>query len=78
MGYAEGTDWQLYFNSMLLDYRSAKHATTQVVPAMLLFNRDIQNYFPLLNKTTNLSYQEKGKRNDTNSKKSPRQDLTKQ
>ena len=35
---------------------------------MLLFNRDIGNHFPLLSKTINLSYQEKAKRNDTNSK----------
>ena len=53
---------------MLLDYRSTKHATTQVAPATLLFNRDIRNHFPLLNKTIKLSHQEKAKRNDTNSK----------
>ena len=40
----------------------------QATPTMLLFNRDIQNYFPLLNKTTNVSHQEKVKRNNTNSK----------
>ena len=32
---------------MLLDYCSTKHATTQVAPAMLPFNRDIRNHFPL-------------------------------
>ena len=66
--HAEGKDWRSYFNSMLLDYRSTKHATTQVAPAILLFNRDIGNHFPLLSKTINLSHQEKAKRNDTNSK----------
>ena len=40
----------------------------QATPTMLLFNRDIQNYFLLLNKTTNVSHQEKVKRNNTNSK----------
>ena len=40
----------------------------QATPTMLLFNRDIQNYFPPLNKTTNVSHQEKVKRNNTNSK----------
>ena len=49
--HAEGKDWRSYF----------KTATTQVAPAMLLFNRDIRNHFPLLNKTTNLSHQEKQK-----------------
>ena len=29
---------------------------------------DTQNHFPLLNKTTSLSHQEKAKRNNTNSK----------
>ena len=40
----------------------------QATRTMLLFNRDIQNYFLLLNKTTNVSHQEKVKRNNTNSK----------
>ena len=53
---------------MLLDYRSAKHATTLVAPSMLLFNRDIRSHFPFLNKTIKLSHQEKAKRNNTNSK----------
>ena len=53
---------------MLLDYRSTKHARTQAAPVMLLFKRDIRNHFPLLNKTTNLSHEEKAKRNNTNSK----------
>ena len=53
---------------MLLEYHSTNHAKTQVAPAMLLFSRDIRNHFPLLNKTTQLSRQEKAKRNDTNSK----------
>ena len=66
--HSEGKYWRSYFNSMLLDYRSTKHATTQVVPDILLFNRDIRNHFPLLNKTIKLSHQEKAKRNDTNSK----------
>ena len=66
--HVEGKDWWSYFNSMLLDYRSAKHATTQAARVIILFNRDIRNHFPLLNKTTNLSYQEKAKRNDTISK----------
>ena len=48
--------------------RSKKHATTQAAPAMISFNRDIQNNFPFLNKTLNLSHQEKAKRNDINSK----------
>ena len=30
--HAEGKDWRSYFNSILLDYRSTKHATTQVTP----------------------------------------------
>ena len=66
--HAEGKDWQSYFNSILLDYCSTKHPTTQGAPAMLLFNRGIQNHCPLLNKTTNLSHQKKAKRNNTNSK----------
>ena len=37
--HAEGKDWRSYFNSMLLDYRLTKHATTQVATAMLLFNK---------------------------------------
>ena len=53
---------------MLLDYRSTKHATTQSAPATLLFNRDIRNHFPFLNKTTNLTHQEKAKGNDIYSK----------
>ena len=48
---------------MLPDYRSTKHGTTQVAPVMHFFNRDSQNHFPLLNKTTNLSHQQKVKRN---------------
>ena len=64
----EGKDWRSYFNSMLLDYRSTEHATTQIAPAKLLFNRDIRNHFPLLNKTIQLSHREKAKRKDTNSK----------
>ena len=66
--HAEGKDWQLYFNSILLDYHLTKNATTQAAPAMLLFNRDIRNHFPLLNKTSNLSHEKKAKRNDTISK----------
>ena len=66
--HAKGKDWRSYFNSMLLNYRSTKHATTQVAPAMLLFNRDIRNHFPLLNKIIKLLHQEKAKRNETNSK----------
>ena len=54
---------------MLLDYRSTKHATTQSAPATLLFNRDIRNHFPFLNKTTNLTHQEKAKGNDTSTPK---------
>ena len=50
---------------MLLGYRSTKYATTQAARVMILFNRDIRNHFPLLKKTTNLSYQEKAKRNGT-------------
>ena len=68
MIHAEGKDLRSYFNSMFLDYRSTKHAATQATPVMLLFNRDIRNHFPLLSRTTNLSHQEKAKRNDTNSK----------
>ena len=64
----KGKDWQSNFNSMLPDYLSTKHATTQIAPAMFPSNRDIQNHFPLLNKTRNLSNQEKAKRNNTNSK----------
>ena len=33
-------DWWSYFNSMLLNYCSNKHAATQAAPAMLLFIRD--------------------------------------
>ena len=66
--HTKGKDWRSYFNSMLLDYRSTKHTIAQVAPAILLFNRDIRNQFPLLNKTIKLSNQEKAKRNDTNSK----------
>ena len=55
---------------MFLDYSSTKHATTQVAATMLLkcVKRDIRNHFPLLNKTANLPYQGKEKRNNTNSK----------
>ena len=54
---------------MLQDYGSTKHVTTQAATAILLFNRDNRNHFPLLNKTTNVSYQEQTKRSDTNSKR---------
>ena len=66
--HAKGKDWQSYFNSMFLDYCSTKHVTKKAASAMLLFNTDIRNHFPLLNKTKNLSDQKKVRRNDNNSK----------
>ena len=55
---------------MLLGYRSTKHAKAQATPTMLLFNRDIRNYFVLLNKTKNRSHQEKEKQRSNSKIKS--------
>ena len=58
---------QILTQSFLIIFQQ-KNATTQIAPAMFPSNRDIWNHFPLLNKTRNLSNQEKAKRNNTNSK----------
>ena len=40
--HAKRKDWRSYFNSMLLDYHSTKHVTTQIAQSMLLFR--LQTY----------------------------------
>ena len=66
--HAKGKDWWSYFNSMLLNYPSTKLATTQVVLALLLFNRGIRNGFPFLKKTIKLSHKERVKRHELQNK----------
>ena len=44
--HAEGKDWREALPSILLDYRSTKHAVTKQTPTQLLFNGEIKNKLP--------------------------------
>ena len=35
---------------MLLNYRNSVHSTTNVIPAQLLFNRELKTFLPSINK----------------------------
>ena len=43
---AENKNWRTELQTFLLHYRATKHATTNVSPAELLFNRSIKTKFP--------------------------------
>ena len=43
---AENKNWRTELQTFLLHYRATKHATTNVSPAELLFNRSIKTKIP--------------------------------
>ena len=54
----EGLNWREEIYSFLLSYRTTPHCSTGVVPAQLLFNRDVRSTIPTITEKGGLDYKD--------------------